>query len=272
MSSILVVTNLSASSQNALDYACGYVQGKEARIVLLRVFSFSAGFAGEGVSMTALTEVTASDESMLEAEKERILSVYPGLAIETKLVAGQFMDALQEAVAEEDARLVVMGAEGDYNDLMSWDSYVLDAFIDLPVPVMMVPPTLKFTPVKHIAFACNYKREDLYGPVQTLRRIITRTHAQLYFVHVGSGLSAEELEWKQKWQQELSDLPVTFEELAADNVVSALDEFTKSNHIDLLVIRPHRAGIWAGIFSSSNTRAIAHLNKMPVLALRGGGI
>ncbi|SIS70358.1 Universal stress protein family protein [Filimonas lacunae] len=272
MSTIIVVTNFSASSQNALDYVCAYKHKQPARIILLRVLSFSAGFAGDGVSMAAISDVTVMDEGLLEAEKQRILSIYPDAHLETRLVTGQFIEALQDEVDEEGANLVAMGTEGDYNDVMSWDNHILDAFIDLSVPVLMVPATLRFSAIKQIAFACNYKREDLYGPVQTLRRLLTYTQARLHFVHVGATLTEEELMWKGKWQKELAGMNVVFEELEAKHVVAELDSFSNNNAIDLLAIRPHRAGIWDSIFSKSNTRDISHLNSIAVLALRGGGI
>ena len=275
MSTVIIVTNLSAASQNALDYACAFMQGKPVRFVLLRVFAFSAGFAGDGVGVAALSEVSAHDQNVLDTEKERIQTLYPNVEVETRLVAGQFMEALQDEVAGEDVRLVVMGAEGDYNDLLSWDNHMVNAFVDLPVPVLMVPASVHFAGVKQIAFACNYKRDDLYGPVQTLRRLLHRLGSSLHFVHIqkeAGALQPDELEWKHKWEQELADERVTFEELGGDNVVAALDAFSTEKQIDLLAIRPHRAGIWASIFNRSNTRDITHLNTIPVLALRGGGM
>ncbi|GGH77494.1 nucleotide-binding universal stress UspA family protein [Filimonas zeae] len=275
MSSVIVVTNFTASSRNALEYACGFMRGRQVKIVLLRVFSFSSGFAGEGVSMAALTEVSAADERMLREEKERVQALYPDAQLETRLVSGQFTDALAEEVAAEETRLVVMGKEGDYNDLMSWDDHMLEAFIDLPVPALMVPASVSYAGLRRMAFACNYQREDLYGPVQTLRRLLARTGSMLHFVHIyktGEGLPAGALEWKAKWQEELTGERVVFEELEATDVVNTLDAFSKDRDIDLLAIRPHRHGVWANVFGKNNTRAIAHLNTIPILALRGGGI
>lgn len=275
MASVFVVTNFTTSSRNALEYTCGFMRGKQVKIVLLRVFSFSAGFAGEGVSMAALTEVSAADERMLEEEKARAQALYPDAVLETRLVSGQFTEALAEEIASEETRLVVMGTEGDHKDLMSWDEYALEAFIDLPVPVLMVPAGVKYAGLQRMAFACNYQREDLYGPVQTLRRLLARTGSMLHFVHIykaADGLQPEALEWKKKWQEELTGERVEFEELAADDVVTTLDAFSQQQNIDLLVIRPHRHGVWANVFGKNNTRAIAHLNTIPILALRGGGM
>lgn len=274
MSTFLVVTNLSVSSQNALDYACAFAYGKPVRIVLLHVFAFSAGFAGDGIGLAALSEVSAYDESVLASEKERVAALYPNVELETRMVAGQFLASLQEEVTTEDAKLVVMGAEGDYKDLMSWDNHIIDAFIDLLVPVLMVPATLRFAGIQQMAFACNYKREDLTGPVQTLRRLLARTGGRLHFVHINKGntpLQPDELEWKARWQNELVEEDVVFEEPEGDSVVGVLDEFCSVHAINLLVIRPHRAGIWNTIFNASETLDIAHMNNLPILALRGGG-
>ncbi|RXK85942.1 universal stress protein [Filimonas effusa] len=268
---ILVITNISPSSQNALNYTCQLFQNQQARIIVLRIFALTSGFAGDGLAMAAMAETVASHEKWLEIEKASVMEAFPGLDIETRMVAGTFDETLREQIALENAAAVVFGEEGDHNALLSWDNYVLNAFIDLPVPVLLVPAGARFKTVSHIAFACNYKRENLHGPVDTLKKMMTRLNCQLHFVHVtpeNKGLSAEEQTWKQRWQNELHEYPVYFDELEDNDVVTALDRFCESREVDLLAIRPHRAGIWASIFDKSQTREIVNLNKLPVLALR----
>lgn len=271
MPTILVITNVSPSSQNALNYACHLLQGQPARIVLLRIFALTSGFAGDGLAMAAMADTVAIHEKWLEEEKEKTMAAFPGIYLETRMVAGPFDESLREQIAQENASAVVFGQEGDANELLSWDNYILDAFIDLPVPVLLVPATATFKSIGNMAFACNYKRENLQGPVNTLKRIVTRLNCQLHFVHVtreNNTLTPEEATWKQRWQQELIEHPVFFDELQGNDIVTTLDVFCDNRDIDLLAIRPHRAGIWASIFDKSQTREIAHLNKVPVLALR----
>ena len=92
---ILVITNVSASSQNALNYTCQLLQHQPARIILLRIFALTSGFAGDGLAMAAMAETVTSHEKWLEEEKARTLAAFPGINLETRMVAGTFDDSLR---------------------------------------------------------------------------------------------------------------------------------------------------------------------------------
>jgi nucleotide-binding universal stress UspA family protein len=271
MSTVLVITNLTASSQHALEYACRLSQKEPARIILLHVFSFSAGYASEGVAMAALNEVYEYDESAMKMEMERMKEIYPGIALEARMVSGNFEETLLEEIVLSEASLVITGAEGDYNDFMSWDNHVLNLFIDLPVPVIIVPAVVEFGGIQNLAFACNYRVEAPEEAVHILRKLWDLWHCRFHLVYVnkdGKPISEAERACKQSWQDALQRYDVTFHELDAQDVASALDMFCQEQSIDLLAIKPHRHGIWTSIFQKSNTKALAHLNNVPVLALR----
>jgi nucleotide-binding universal stress UspA family protein len=272
MLTILVITNLTESSQHALDYACELLKNRNApaKIILLRVLPFSAGYAGSGLSLASMQDVLHNEEGVLEAEKIRVQAAYPNLELETRILTGHFTEIVQDEAA--DASVVIIGAEGDYNQILSWDDHILEVFIDLEVPVLIVPSPVLHHTISNIAFASNYKHEELQKATKLLRKLAESLKATLHFVHVnlnGAVLTGEKLQSKQQWQQELKGLDVEFHELPADNVVKAVEHFCYEYHIDLLAIIPHHAGVWRSIFDKSNTHGFFHINRIPVLALRG---
>jgi nucleotide-binding universal stress UspA family protein len=275
MSTVLVITNLSASSQNAVDYTCSFLNNPETRVLLLRVFSFSSGYAGEGVALAALEEISQKDEQQLEAEYIRVREKFPQINLEVKMVAGIFSAQLEEQIAELNPGLIVMGAEGDYSNLISWDVQVLNAFIDLPVPVLVIPAHISFIPVMNIAFACNFKYHENEEAVRTLKKIVSFTNAQLHLIHVNSTplpLTDADLNNKQIWKKSLEETGAIFYELSDRNITMAIDQFVKEKQVNLLMIVPHRAGIWQRIFSRSHTTELVNLNHVPVMALRRSSI
>ena len=109
---------------------------------------------------------------------------YPEVNIETEMVTGVFMEALRNKIQEESAKLVVMGAGGYYNDLLSWDTNIIDAFVDLQTPVLVIPANVKYSPIQKMAFAVNYYRKNLQMPVSMIKRLIQFTNAKLYVINV----------------------------------------------------------------------------------------
>lgn len=271
MSTVIVVTNFSASSRNALDYTCAFLNNAETKVLLLYIYSFPGTITNDAIAVAAMSETIANDERLLQQEYARVQENYPQINIVPEMVTGLFLEELQNKAAEEKATLVVMGAEGNYNDLLSWDANIINAFVDLPTPVLVVPSQVRFRPVEEIAFACNYYRKDLQLPVSMIRRLIHFTEADLFVINVvapSEEITSAALHNKQELQESLADLSPVYYEPEFNNVITAIDNFIAAENIDMLLVIPTRHGIWYNIFQRSHTRGLVYLNHIPVLSLR----
>ena len=273
MATVIVVTNFSASSRNALEYACLFLHNATSRVLLLNIFSFPASFTNEGLAVAALSETMANDEKRLQREYEWVRENHPHINIDTEIRSGNFFDELTNVAAEEDAKLIIMGATGNYTDLLSWDINVVNSFVDLPIPVLVVPAHVHYNPIQKMAFACNYYRKELQLPLRMIRKLVTFTHAQLFIIHVQSPqetITEAGLRNKEMLQQSLADLSPVYYEPEFSNVIVAIDRFVKGENIDLLLVIPTRHGIWYNIFQRSHTKWLVYLNEITVLSLRKG--
>ena len=274
MSVVIVVTNFSGSSRNALDYTCAFLHNPKSQVLLLNIYSFSSLFTNDAMAIAAMSETIANDESKLQAEYEWAKANYPEINIRTEMVSGTFMEVLRQKEKEEETALVVMGAGGNYADLLSWDVNIIDAFVDLVTPVLVIPSTRKFRPVQRIAFAVNYYRKNLEAPVAKIKRLIQYTQAQLYLINVVALteiINEEALNSKRQLQEELAELSPEYFEPAFANIFIAIDDFTQAKNIDILIVIPTRHGIWYNIFQQSHTKGLVYLNHIPVLSLRQQG-
>jgi hypothetical protein len=69
-----------------------------------------------------------------------------------EMITGDFMEELRDIASDNEAALIVMGAGGAYNDLLSWDANIIDAFVDLRTPVLVIPSKIEYHPIKKVAF------------------------------------------------------------------------------------------------------------------------
>ena len=151
MATIIVVTNFSDSSRNALDYTCSFLGHTGVRILLLNIFSFPGALTSDAISVAAMSETIANDERSLKKEYEWAKENYPQMNIEPEMLTGVFIEVLRNKIQEESAKLVVMGARGSYNDLLSWDVNIIDSFVDLQTPVLVIPATVKYKSIQKMA-------------------------------------------------------------------------------------------------------------------------
>ena len=273
MAKIIVVTNFSDSSRNALEYACKFLHNPATSVLLLNIFSFPGLITNDAIAIAAMSETIANDERRLQEEYEWVRSAYPEINIKAEMVTGVFLDELYAKAVEENTVMIIMGADGRYSDLLSWDTNIVDAFIDLHIPVLIIPSTVSFRPVKKIAFAFNYYRKNLEMPVSMIKRLVHFTKAQLYVINVVSPhevVDEKAKSHKQELQESLAELSPVYYEPEFRNIFSTIDTFTASESIDMLTVIPARHGLWHNIFQQDHTKGLVYLNHVPVLSLRQG--
>jgi len=270
MATVIVVTNFSPSSENALDYTCSFLGNTGVRILLLNIFTFPSALTSDAISVAAMSETIADDEKMLEKEYEWMKTKYPGVNIEMEMITGDFMEELRDIASDNEAALIVMGAGGAYNDLLSWDANIIDAFVDLRTPVLVIPSKIEYQPIKKVAFVCNYYRQDLLTPVSFIKRLIDFTNAKLYVVHVMNPaeiVSEDSKNNKRLLTESLADIEPTYYEPEFRKIITAIDNFTAEENINMLVVMPGRQGIWQQIFQERHTKGLVYLNNVPILSL-----
>ena len=271
MAKVIAVTNFSSSSRNALEYACKFLHNPTTGVLLLNIFSFPGSFAVDAIAIAAMSETILNDERKLQREYEWVKENYPEINIQAEMITGVFLDELYAKAAEEEAVLIIMGADGHSAAFLSWAPPIIDAFIDLSIPVLILPAQAEYKPVQKIAFACNYYRPDLLAPVSMIRRLVQFTKAKLYVINVVSPseiINEEAKANKRIVKENLADLSPTYYEPEFNNIFTAIDNFTASENIDMLIVIPARHGLWYNIFNQNHTKGLVHLNHIPVLSVR----
>ncbi|SEP34905.1 universal stress protein [Niastella yeongjuensis] len=271
MSTVLVVTNFSAAARNALSYTCSLLQNTQARLVLMNIYDFPGNMTGDAIAVAAMGQIIEHDATLLEQEYQWVQTNYPSIQMDTEMVTGIFQEELLRKVVESNAVLVVMGTDGNYTNLLSWNSNIIESFIDLPVPMLVIPAQVQFRPINKIAFACNYYRKNLQVPVSVIRKLVGFTHASLYVINVVAPqelITDEALHNKHILQESLADLTPVYFEPEFSNVIKAIDDFTSEENIDMLLVIPTRHGIWHNIFQKSHTKGLVYLNHIPLLSVR----
>lgn len=274
MPTIIVCTNFSKTSRNALSYACSLINSKANKeavdILLLNIFTIPPNYSGDGIALVTIQNSLTYVEEDLHEELEWVNGEYPGINVIGKVSTGRLLEGLEEEIHEMKASLVIIGAGGNYGDLWSWDSNILNALRDLSVPILTIPPNVTFTPLQNIAFACNLKNVNRHTPFSALKKIIQFTEAKLHVVYVaGDELKKDSAEAQNELfvREQLQDFSPVYHTLYESEVVGAIGRFVENQHIQLLLVIPRRHGIWESLFHKSYTKELARLNRLPIIAL-----
>jgi hypothetical protein len=274
MATLIVCTNFSETSRNALAYACSLVKSKadkdEFSILLLHVFTIPANYSGDGIALVTINNALDSAEEELRDELEWVHEEFGELNVIGKVTTGRLLVGLKNEIDDMRASLVILGTGGNYGDLWSWDADILSALRDLPVPVLTIPPNVTFQPLQSVAFACNLKNVNNKTPFQTLLNLVEFTEARLHVVYVTShDLEPGSLESNNQRlvNDNLKEVNPVYHTLFESQVVQAIGRFIEENQIQLLLVMPKKHGVWENLFHKSFTKELSRLNRIPIIAL-----
>lgn len=269
MGKILVITDFSETAANAIRYACAFsAASTKIELLLVNISAVPASYSGDGVAMAAISDVLEHKNDKLEDEIEAVKGL-TSKPIQYKALLGNFLKTLQELIEEEDAVMIMMGTPAAYGEIWAWDADILSALTSLPIPVITVPRGVAYKPISNIAFASIPGNLHTASPIDSIKKLVKYTGAQLHVIMVSipDHNGEKERNAEQALRDQLADVHTAYHTIYETHIVQAIGRFVEEQHIDLLVVRPRKHGVWYNLFHKSYAKELAKLNLIPVMAL-----
>jgi len=270
MSKIIVITDFSESARNALNYACAFFGNKDRiEIMLVNIGQVPTSYSGDGVAMAAISDTLESRVEKLQAQAAEAGERFPNAHIRYKAVIGSFVKTLKALIEEEQARLIFLGTPAEYGEIFAWDTDTLSAMTELPIPVLAIPTNVSFTPITKIAFASIPGGINSVSPIESLKRLVKYTGAELHVISVvvPGHEDPRQAEAESTLKEQLADVNPVYHIVSSPHVVKEIGHFVAELQAGILVVRPRKHGIWYNLFHKSYTKELARLNTIPVMAL-----
>lgn len=270
MERILITTDFSAASRHALDYAALLLGNRDVAVELVHVFSVSVTHAADGASLTAFREGFSHAERLLDAELGRLHTRAPELRASGRVLTGNFFETLRDEALGVRPRFIVLGTAG-FGDLYLGETDPLDALKLLRAPVLFVPEGAALQPMRNVAYACNYRYTGPNRtPANTIIDLISWLGATLRIVHVDAGAQGTDPKQNsgEAWiRNALQSLQPGFDWIVDRDVIHGLGSYLSTGDADCVMAVPRRYGFWESFFHASRTKALARLNRLPIIAL-----
>lgn len=271
MKTILVPTDFSNASANALRFAGAVAAQTGAELVVLHVV-----FPNEGVDNNVYAAFW-TDDYLTQREKDlkdwvkRQRRGQSGKEIAThcECLVGFPIPSIVETADKFHADLIIMGTTGATGLRGVLLGSVAAGMIGRTnVPVLVVPKKAQFYPGSSAVFATDFHfRIEAMG-LKTLHELLALHKSPLRVVHIlDKPGDHQDKEKEAALVRKLGDIAFDLHYLHDRDAAQAISNFIETTDAGLLIAVAHEHSLLYKIFNESLTRKLAHRITVPLLAL-----
>jgi len=274
MKKILFPTDFSDAATNAFVHALEFAKIVNAELILLHTFEIpvydSQFFPENYAAIYSSIELAKFESFKDEIPKLRTIAMerkLEDIVIKHRLMDGDLIYNLKNAVAEDQIDFVIMGTTG----VSDWTKFFMGSntssvISEVSVPVLCIPADAKYKKIKTIGFTTRYREKDK-KELKKVLKIAKKTNARVKSLYVKTTSSDVSDVTIKEWEKEFATENVEFLVLPSDDVKETILDFILYKDIDILTTITHKKSFFESIFESSFTKKIAKEVSVPVLVM-----
>ncbi|HTE23984.1 universal stress protein [Flavitalea sp.] len=273
MKKFLVPTDFSDTSKNAARFAVqatAHLPG--ATVILYHVYDkISAGSDG-----TPLNDSDNDKQIVLRTALQSLkedLSTISSVTIEYDAEeGGSLIDTMKKYVRHNAIDMIIMGITGATRlEQIFMGSNSLNMVREAVCPVIIVPPNAKYSQIKNVMFASDFKNVDSTTPKAQLKAVLDVFKPDLHIVNVDDEhyveLTEEYKVQRNKLEKMFADYNPQFYFIRFYDFLDAISSFTADKNIDLILTVPRKHGFLTNLFKTSHTKKLAYHSHVPIVAV-----
>lgn len=269
---VLLPTDFSENSKNAITYALNLFKNQECTFYFLHGFPKTIYSYEEQVKAGAFgNDLIEKETQKKEAQLESLITELKELINPEKqkthcIIARDFTtDAIKETAEEKEIDIIVLGTKGETSSSSvifgSITSYVLTK---IKTPTLAIPSGYKFGSIKNILFPSDFLVKHNTKVVQPLKSIATLSNGEITTVHCSTNdLSEKQQQNSENLTQLLADLKLSNEILKSDNFITSIEN--KMNYFDMLFMINNKKSFFENLFFTPTVSKVAVSINKPLL-------
>ena len=268
MRTVLLPTDFSDNSYNAIQYALQLFKNSRTKFILLNTL-YNADF----IIYSSLYGVYKENSiKNLSRFLKKIEEEFPNKLHEFELVSTFKMlhEEIKDRVAQETIDLIIMGTEGaqDGSELI-FGTNTVHAIKVAKCPLLAIPAGATYKEPKNILFPNDLKLDFAEYDLWFLKSIVEQFEAKVHILNVSFGKDLEENQQKSKeaLQKYFDDYGYIFGRINRDSVMDDLQEYQKENPVEMLVMVKNKHTFIEKLLFSSLVHEVAYNVKIPFLVL-----
>jgi nucleotide-binding universal stress UspA family protein len=271
MKTILAPTDFTASSVNAVNYAADLAYSINANLVLFHAIPFPIAVSEISVPGDFIDHMMDTSHRDMDELSESIQSRTRGkINVTTEIKIGTVEQEIENISAKERPLAVVMGIRsGKSFERALMGNTTFHIMNHLAFPTLIIPEGVFFHEIRTIGMACDLKQTDGQLPFETIKEWLYLFISKLEIIHIEDRngiLHPEQTVESITIQNRLHVFKPRFHFLNGNDMAMELNEFMKTNPLDLLMVFPRKHGIFRLLYKKKST-FIARHHQLPILSI-----
>ena len=273
--SILVPTDFSSKSENAIRYACEIASYAGSYVQFLNVIEEPYDFATRAGDIVQELKTENAEKLKKLIDDLHSTDEYRHLKLKGRVIVGKVQTTILSSAEEDKFDLISigLGGEADLRKVM-YGSITNNILLDSPVPVLAISKRIDFRPPQKLVFATDLRDSDL-KPIRKMKKFAIEIGVALRIVHIrdeNDKRDPSEIElFETKIKKKLKAPHQQIEVYESSGFVEGITQYIGKDKHTILVMTRYRRKFFEWLFSNSTVREIAQIAAVPLLMLPGDG-
>ena len=277
MKSVLLPTDFSENSWNAIVYALEFLKDEPCVFYLLHVNTLDYSMLNNPDYRDADNVI---EDVYTKPSKAKLLNLLKRISKISHNKAhrfyslvdyGLFIDSIRNQIIDKQIDLIVMGTKGASGlKKIIIGSNAGDVVVKVKCTTLIVPENATFKNVREIAFPTDFSSFNNFKTLRPLMEIIEDYKAQLSFLYVNpkkKELNIEQQKNKDLLEDFFSGFPYDFFYLTNKQLEDAVQCFTQSRAVSMIVMVAKNLNYFQQILFHTKVENISYHTDIPFLVL-----
>lgn len=271
MHTLIVATDFSPVSVNAVNYAADLALDLDLSIILVNAYQIPVTFTEVpfmDISVEELHKVSVLKLKELKTNLERITSNKVKIYTESRL--GYVTEVIEDISEKVEPLAIIMGSKGTTEiERLFMGSNTLSTVMNVTYPILVIPPGVIFKKIKKIGFACDLKAVVETTSAKEIINFCKIFGATLTVLNVQHDIDhdAETAEQTLLLQTMLDKAKPEFEHIQNIDVAEGIHSWSEKNCLDLVITIPKKHKMIERLFNRNHTKVIIFRSHIPLLCI-----
>jgi nucleotide-binding universal stress UspA family protein len=276
MKNILLPTDFSQNSFNAISYTIELYKDEKVKFILLHAYKVNEYYEksiltvepGTGIMEEARNEVDNDLQELVEEISGKAGKEHQFITVAHNLL---LTDAIKKELRARKIYLITIGTQGHTAAKeVIYGSNTLNIMEEIAkCPILAIPANASFTPPKEIVLANSFKIELTPVDLDFLIDFTLKFDAAIRILHISEegGLNKSQHYNRRQLQEKLSGVKHSFHYLEYLSVPLGIYSFSESRGSDIVAFVNKKHTLIENMLLNPLYKNLAHFSKVPVLVL-----